>query len=190
VIDGVIGPQRLAVEAVSGLGSPQHLESPQAAGSQNLEVASTSLDRPAAAQAADFARAAAVTPHGAPAHDVSTHDVSSVREVQAAPPPAEGRWTDWIARQMKDLEPSLKLPNAAAGHANGAAPAGASHGLGSGTDAAKGDTIKNDAFNRKSFVEEGIAQMDQAYAFAIKATLASHGSSEATKIFNTLLKGG
>jgi hypothetical protein len=32
--------------------------------------------------------------------------------------------------------------------------------------------------------------MDQTYAFAIKATLASHGSSEATKIFNTLLKGG
>jgi hypothetical protein len=189
VNDGIIGPQPLAVEAVSGLGSPQHLESSQAAGSQNLEVASTSLDRPAATQAADFARAAAAAPHGAPAHDVSAHDVSSVREVQAAPPPAEGRWTDWIARQMKDLESSLKLPNAAAGHANGASPAGAPHGLGSGKEAVKSDTIKNDAFDRKGF-EESIAQMDQTYAFAIKATLASHGSSEATKIFNTLLKGG
>jgi hypothetical protein len=89
---------------------------------------------------------------------------------------------------MKDLESSLKLPNAAAGHANGASPAGAPHGLGSGKEAVKSDTIKNDAFDRKDF-EESIAQMDQTYAFAIKATLASHGSSEATKIFNTLLNG-
>lgn len=38
-------------------------------------------------------------------------------------------------------------------------------------------------------MEASIAQMDRAYMYAIEATMASHGSTETTKIFNTLLKG-
>ena len=34
-----------------------------------------------------------------------------------------------------------------------------------------------------------VAQMEQAYMFAIETTMASRGSTESTKIFNTLLKG-
>lgn len=38
-------------------------------------------------------------------------------------------------------------------------------------------------------MEDAVAGMQGAYAFAIEATLASHGSTELTKVFNTLLKG-
>ena len=34
-----------------------------------------------------------------------------------------------------------------------------------------------------------VSQMERAYVFAIETTMASRGSTESTKIFNTLLKG-
>jgi hypothetical protein len=183
LIDGIIGPQQLSVEPVSGLDSPQHsgLENSglEHADLHNLQVADAPLDRPTAAQAADFARAAAdATAHGAP-----THDIPSIREVQATHPSA-GHWTDSIARQMKDLESSLKFSDPAAGHAGGTSPAGAPRTL--EPDKA---TTKNDALDKNGSFEDGIAQLRQVYAFTVKATMVSHGSSEATKVFNTLLKG-
>lgn len=38
-------------------------------------------------------------------------------------------------------------------------------------------------------VDESMSTMRSAYAFAIETTMASRGSTETTKIFNTLLKG-
>lgn len=38
-------------------------------------------------------------------------------------------------------------------------------------------------------IERSIGGMQHAYAFAIETTMASRGSTETTKIFNTLLKG-
>ena len=38
-------------------------------------------------------------------------------------------------------------------------------------------------------VADGLKAMERAYIFAIEATMASRGSTESTKIFNTLLKG-
>lgn len=38
-------------------------------------------------------------------------------------------------------------------------------------------------------MQQAIAQLDHAYLFAVQTTLASHGSTETTKIFNTLMKG-
>ena len=38
-------------------------------------------------------------------------------------------------------------------------------------------------------IEQSIGGMQTAYAFAIETTMASRGSTETTKVFNTLLKG-
>ena len=38
-------------------------------------------------------------------------------------------------------------------------------------------------------IADSLKTMERAYIFAIEATMASRGSTEATKIFNTLLKG-
>ncbi len=38
-------------------------------------------------------------------------------------------------------------------------------------------------------MDKAVAQIEHAYTFAIETTMASRGSTESTKIFNTLLKG-
>ncbi len=38
-------------------------------------------------------------------------------------------------------------------------------------------------------MDRAVAQIEHAYTFAIETTMASRGSTESTKIFNTLLKG-
>lgn len=38
-------------------------------------------------------------------------------------------------------------------------------------------------------MEQAVSGMQDAYVFAIQTTMASRGSTETTKIFNTLLKG-
>lgn len=43
-------------------------------------------------------------------------------------------------------------------------------------------------FDREA-TNAAVAQMERAYMFAIETTMASRGSTESTKIFNTLLKG-
>ncbi len=48
---------------------------------------------------------------------------------------------------------------------------------------------KADMPGMKASMDQSIASMHNAYMFAIETTLASKGSTETTKIFNTLLKG-
>jgi hypothetical protein len=159
VSDVVVGLQQLAVAAGFGFGPTEHTDL-QNTSLQSLEVASTPPDQPAASEVLDFARSvAAAAVQGA-----------TVREVEAIHPSAEGHWTDWIARQTKDLATSLKFPD-------------------SPTDAT-GVTPQADAHDIPDSVKESISEMHRAYTFAIKASLASRGSTEVTKIFNTLLKGG
>lgn len=182
MIDGIIGPQQLSVQPVSGLESPQRSglersDSYHLHVANDPQVADAPLDRPTAAQAADFSRAAAdATAHGAPADDIP-----SVREVQAAHPPA-GHWTDSMARQMKGLESSLKFSDLPAGRADGTSRAAAPRSLEPVNDSTKKNAPDDNTF-------EGIAQLKQIYTFAINATMVSHSSTEATKVFNTLLKG-
>ena len=45
------------------------------------------------------------------------------------------------------------------------------------------------AASSRDAMAAAVSQMERAYMFAIETTMASRGSTESTKIFNTLLKG-
>ena len=100
---------------------------------------------------------------------------ASVPEVQAAAVPDAGALSSQLASGMQDL--SVRLAGWQRSHAapgaqapSAASPAGSSPSL-------------------TKAMEDAVAGMQGAYAFAIETTLASRGSTELTKVFNTLLKG-
>lgn len=96
-----------------------------------------------------------------------------VRETSASLPPVSGGWASRVLHQVETLTGHLAMPGATASPA-AAAPAGAEPGaVASGRDA----------------MSAAVSQMERAYMFAIETTMASRGSTESTKIFNTLLKG-
>ncbi len=63
------------------------------------------------------------------------------------------------------------------------APANAGSGGGGGVAGAKPPGMD------RADTSAAVAQIERAYMFAIETTMASRGSTESTKIFNTLLKG-
>jgi hypothetical protein len=124
-----------------------------------IDYAAEPLHQPSAAQATDFARAASVP---------------LVSEMQAAPPPSADGLSHQIGRQMDALIAHLKGPESA-----------------KGSDAAatlEGGTKKEVGLD-KDRMAAAVSQMERAYMFAIETTMASRGSTESIKIFNTLLKG-
>jgi hypothetical protein len=56
-------------------------------------------------------------------------------------------------------------------------------------DKTAGDLGPHNGTSAKEEMSAAISQMEHAYMFAIETTLTSRGSTESTKIFNTLLKG-
>jgi hypothetical protein len=95
-----------------------------------------------------------------------------VGEIQATPPARSDGLSSRLADQADDLSahlaslnpmsPGHDVPNSKAGPASTAA---------------------------KDQMDQAVAQMERAYMLAIETTMISRGSTEATKIFNTLLKG-
>jgi hypothetical protein len=117
------------------------------------------LHQPSQAEAADFAHAVGNSPFV---------------EINAAPSAGSDNLSARLAAQANQLSAHLQAlgPSAAQGDATAAHAAG-SHPL---ADA-------------RSTMGDAVAQIERAYMFAIETTMASRGSTETTKIFNTLLKG-
>jgi hypothetical protein len=114
---------------------------------------------PTATEVVDFARAVMAAP---------------VREVNAVPGSSDSGWTGGVAHHMESLASHLKA--LAPGHqpSDSAPPA---------------ERPAGPEVNSKDATANAVAQMERAYMIAIETTMASRGSTEATKIFNTLLKG-
>lgn len=121
--------------------------------------------------------ASAVGPGGLPGLDQAAFEraAAPVQEVQAAPAADATTLGGHVASGVEALSQRLagwQKAHAAAASLPAAAP-GPSGGVPSLTRA----------------MEDAVAGMQGAYVFAIEATLASHGSTEMSKVFNTLLKG-
>jgi hypothetical protein len=153
------------VEAVVGLQKVavvEDLPSPttlESSATHGAEFADAPLQQPAATEAADFVRATAAAP---------------VRELNAATAPSDSGWTGGVAHQMESLASHLKALGA--GHKPS-------------ESAVLADRPDVPEVNSKDVMADAVAQMERAYMLAIETTMASRGSTEATKIFNTLLKG-
>ena len=95
--------------------------------------------------------------------------VATPMDVQAARPAAGGGLVERIAQQASALAQHVQSPLATPASARGdaAAPSGKAEDISAAM----------------------ISQMEHAYMVAIETTLASRGSTESTKVFNTLLKG-
>ena len=147
------------IEAITG---PQQIavaQDPSAPATQDVALPDGPLQQPSGIQAAEFGRATAAAP---------------VHEVNAAAAPSTPGWTGGVAHQMDMLASHLKVLDAA-------------HEPSDSTSLAKRPHTSET--NRKEAMAEAVAQMERAYMFAIETTMASRGSTETTKIFNTLLKG-
>lgn len=94
-------------------------------------------------------------------------------EVEAGLPPSRDGLSDRISRQAEAMVSRLRLPDGSK------EPSGSTMGAPTPHTASLDPAMMNDA----------VARMERAYMFAIETTMASRGSTESTKIFNTLLKG-
>lgn len=92
-------------------------------------------------------------------------------EVLALPPVRVEAWGGPLVHRLETAMAHMKMPEAGTG---GRTPEAG------GSPRATLDTAAMDA---------AVAQMERAYMFAVETTMASRGSTETTKIFNTLLKG-
>lgn len=101
---------------------------------------------------------------------------SNIPEVRAAAVPDIGSLGGQLSSGMQDL--SVRLNGWQKAHAASAAPA---------MPPASPATDASLPLTRA--MEDAVAGMQGAYVFAIETTLASRGSTELTKVFNTLLKG-
>jgi hypothetical protein len=95
-----------------------------------------------------------------------------VHEVRAAPVPASFGWTGGVANQLDSLASHLRVLSAD------------QKPLESSPDFSPSSELKS-----KDVATDAVTQMERVYMLAIEATMASRASTEATKIFNTLLKG-
>ena len=159
----------------------QALESaPSVAGNNapNIQVADLALQPPgqvSAQDAAAFSRAIQVQDQ--------VPGVAAPTDVQAALPPSADSLSSRLAKQADALSHRLSSMQAQL------SPAPDSTQTGPAAD--QGASAGNPALmdSHKAEIDGAVAQMEHAYMFAIETTMASHGSTESTKIFNTLLKG-
>jgi len=98
---------------------------------------------------------------------------TAIRNVQAAPIQQEGPLAAHLAASMQDLSSHLS------GWQKAHVPA-ATQPIAPSASVSPSLT---------SSMADAVASMQGAYVFAIETTLASRGSTELTKVFNTLLKG-
>ena len=97
--------------------------------------------------------------------------VASPAEVRALPPARTEPWGGPLVHRLETAMAEMKTPEAGAG-SRGPETAGPAR-----------TALDRDA------TTAAVAQMERAYMFAIETTMASRGSTETTKICNTLLKG-
>ena len=125
---------------------------------------------PTSQDGADFARAAAA--QGAPL-DIQSSMPAMSSGIGASLAHQMGQ----IAQHLSSLAGNAPAPSNAAPAANG-----------DRMDAAGPPGAKLASLNQTD-TSAAVAQIEHAYMFAIETTMASRGSTESTKIFNTLLKG-
>lgn len=126
----------------------------------------------------DFAVAGPSVPRASPTDaDSFTRAAARIPEVQAQPPSAAQSLGQDLTHRLEQLSTRLQTSfqsPAENGLAHDGVPAPAEGG---GTPKAT------------DVVGSAVSQMQAVYAFAIETTLVSRGSTETTKVFNTLLKG-
>lgn len=129
------------------------------------------LDRVDVGKQADFAvQSGAVPASSQGAFDKAAETVS---EVTATPVREAVGLGDHLRSGVQDL--SLRLGNWQKSHAPTAPPASSA--------------VPQGEAGLTASMQDAVRAMEGAYVFAIQATLASRGSTELTKVFNTLLKG-
>ena len=143
-------------------------------GTPDLQFAQLSpgpLQAPSAQDHAEFIRAAG----GA-----------TLPEVQAEAPSQEGGIGSRLMQQMEQLTRRL------GGLQGGTAPQGVQAGSpapAAPAPAGQDPSAPQAAGFDRAGMNDAVAQIERAYMFAIETTMVSRGSTESTKIFNTLLKG-
>ena len=148
---------------------------------QFVDLAAQTVEQPTMQDTAAFARAVQAQ---SPALAVSP------TEAQALPPPSGDSLGSRLAHQADALSHYVGGLQAQFGQATppGGGPASmgaAQEAKPTGADGAHGSGLTDGA----ATMSGAVAEMERAYMFAIQATMASRGSTESTKIFNTLLKG-
>jgi hypothetical protein len=129
-----------------------------------VEVTSEPPAQPSAVEAADFARAAAST---------------RVIEVHAASASSVPSLVDGLSQQVDGLVARMKKLKD--GPDSGHEKSDRGHET--------GENIGKPGLLAGRTMDDAIENMGRAYVFAVEATMASHGATEATRTFNTLLKG-
>lgn len=126
-------------------------------------------------EAADLSVSARPVPSASDAAQFA-HEVSHIQEVQASRASAAQSIGQDLTHRLQGLSEHLQgwQKPAPMEHTQAAAGGHASRSGGSMTGTPSGDAV---------------SQLQGVYTFAIETTLASRGSTESTKIFNTLLKG-
>lgn len=129
---------------------------------------------PVGSPVSDVSVAGSSTPSVSAADAASfAREAAHIQQVQAPQPTAAQSLGEALAHRLESFSSSLQgVQRTAVGHARPVE--GASHGTQPGLADAIGDAM---------------GQLQGAYTFAIQTTLASRGSTESTKVFNTLLKG-
>ena len=124
-------------------------------------------------EVADISASAAPAP---PASDAAqfAQEASHVQEVQASRASAAQSIGQDLTHRLQGLSEHLQGWQKPAPMEHAHAAAGGHAGSGGAAGTASSDAV---------------SQLQGVYAFAIETTLASRGSTESTKIFNTLLKG-
>ena len=136
--------------------------SPQASGAAPAIEVADRPHSPSSQDGADFARAAS----------------AGLADIQSSLPPSMDGIGAGLVDKIEQMAKSLSS-------LSGLAPA--SPGAGSPAASAPATGVSQ-ALNRTE-TSAAVAQIERAYMFAIETTMASRGSTESTKIFNTLLKG-
>lgn len=174
------------IQAAGAAGPQSPAGSPAPAGPAGLGAMPPEMvpEQPSAAEAAAFAQAA-----GLPGPQ------AGVAESWAARPAVGGSLGHRLAQQAESLAAHLRAPGAGLGDMGGmgnlgAGGEGAMPGFGApGTMPAGPHDLSQTLAANKAEISQSLDRMERAYMFAIETTMASRGSTEATKIFNTLLKG-
>ena len=127
---------------------------------------------PPSSQSVDLPTAPLQQPTAAQAQDFAQAIAAAPIDVQPARSATDSNLMQHIAQQADAFTKHFKLPAETSaipvsGHGDAAAMAG----------------------QPQDFASAAVKQMEHAYMVAIETTMASRGSTESTKIFNTLLKG-
>lgn len=162
----------MSVASMSPIAAVDALPNLGATGTANLQLAGSlpgAFATPSAHDAAEFNKAALQ---------------NGPLNMQAALPPSTEGIGSGLAHQMEQLTRHLGSLQGQSGPHMMAQP-----GDGPAMQSRPGAAMPNATGFDRADMNGAVAQIEHAYMFAIETTMASRGSTESTKIFNTLLKG-